>query len=76
MMEDIISVSGFLNLRVLEKVQHVYVIARGGLVGVALSLRMGLSVITEWIEWDSDRGSDGSWFSSSYGSSDGCDLVQ
>ena len=67
MFGDVISVSGFPNLRVLELVQHVYVIARGELVGVALRLRMGLSVITEWIEWDSDRGSDGSWFSSPYG---------
>ena len=75
MLEDIISVSGFPNLRVLEKVQHVYVIARGELVGVALRLRMGLSVVTEWIEWDSDRGSDGSWLSSAYGSSDCWDLA-
>ena len=36
MFEDIISVSGFPNLRVLELVQHVYVIARGELMGVAL----------------------------------------
>ena len=36
MLEDIISVSGFPNLRVLELVQHVYVIARGELMGVAL----------------------------------------
>ena len=45
------------------EVQHVYVNARGELVGVALRLRMGLSLIVEWIEWDSDRGSDGSWLS-------------
>ena len=25
---------------------------------------MGLSISMEWIEWDSDRGSDGSWFAS------------
>ena len=43
-------------------VQHVYVIARGELVRVALRVRMGLSVVPEWIEWDSDRGSDGPWF--------------
>ena len=41
MFEDIISVSGFPNLRVLELVQHVYVIARGELVGVALRLKNG-----------------------------------
>ena len=49
-MEDIISVSGFPNLRVLELVQHVYAIARGELVGVALRKRRSLSVVTEWIE--------------------------
>ena len=54
----------------LELVQHVYVIARGELVRVALRVRMGLSVVPEWIKWDSDRGSDGSWFSNPYGSSD------
>ena len=52
----------------LELVQHVYVIARGELVRVALRVRMGLSVVPEWIKWDSDRGSDGSWLSSPYGS--------
>ena len=70
MFEGIISVSGFPNLRVLELVQHVYAVARGELVRVALRLRMGLSVVPKWIEWDSDRGSDGSWFSNPYGSSD------
>ena len=28
---------------------------------------MGLSVSSKWIEWDSDRGSDGSWLSSLMG---------
>ena len=70
MFEGIISVSGFPNLRVLELVQHVYAVARGELVRVALRLRMGLSVVPEWIEWDLDRGFDGSWFSNPYGSSD------
>ena len=41
MFEGIISVSGFPNLRVLELVQHVYVIARGELVGVALRVKNG-----------------------------------
>ena len=62
MFEDIISVSGFPNLRVLELVQHVYVIARGELVRVALRVRMGLSVGPEWTKWALDRGSGGSWF--------------
>ena len=70
MLEDIISVSGFPNLRVLELVQHMYAVARGELVRVALRARMGLSVITEWMERDSDRESDGSWFSNPYGSGD------
>ena len=70
MLEDIISVAGFHNLRVLELVPHVYAVARGELVRDALRLRMGLSVVSEWIEWDSDRGSDVSWFSNPYGSSD------
>ena len=70
MFEDVISVSGFPNLRVLELVQHVYVIARGELVRVALRVRMGLSVGPEWTKWAWDRGSGGSWFPNPYGSSD------
>ena len=67
---DVVSVTGFPNPRVLDLVQHAYAVARGELVRVALRLRMGLSVVTDWIEWDSDRGSDGSWLSSPYGSGD------
>ena len=51
-------------------VQHVYVIARGELVRVALRVRMGLSVGPEWTKWALDRGSGGSWFPNPYGSSD------
>ena len=51
----------------LELVQHVYVIARGELVRVSLRVRMGLSVVPEWIEWNSDWGFDGSGFSNSMG---------
>ena len=36
MFGNVISVSGFPNLRVLELVQHVYVIAKGELMGFAL----------------------------------------
>ena len=63
MFKGIVSVSGFPNLRLLELVQHVYAVARGELVRVALRLRMGLSVVAGRMEWDLDRGSDGSWLS-------------
>ena len=36
---DVVSVTGFPNPRVLELVQHVHVITRGGLIGVALRLK-------------------------------------
>ena len=51
-------------------VQHVYVIARGELVRVALRVRMGLSVVPEGIKWALDWGSGGSWFPNPYRSSD------
>mgnify|MGYP001601740703 CR=1 FL=1 len=51
-------------------VQHVYVIARGELVRVALRVRMDLSVGPEWTKWALDRGSGGSGFPNPYGLSD------
>ena len=51
-------------------VQHVYAIAKGELVRVALRVRMGLSVVPKWIKWALDRGSGDSWFPNPYGPSD------
>ena len=66
---------GFPNLRVLELVQHVHVIARGELMGVTLKnvsfCQHGMDKV--------ELGSGIRWFmviSSSYGLSDCCDLDQ
>ena len=72
MFGDVVSVTGFPNPRVLEPVQHVHVIARGELMGVALKnvsfCQHGMDKV--------ELGSGIRWFmviSSSYEPSDCCD---
>ena len=73
----VVSVTGFPIPRVLELVQHVHAIARGELMGVALRLKN-----VSFCQQGADKVGLRSGFrgfmviSSSYGSSDGYDLVQ